>query len=70
MMLSEKEKDRIWEELVKNTNERIWSGEERVWRKERVGRKMEWLSDLWLLVIMLVFWISFLSIMEVVGGGC
>ena len=48
MMLSEKEKDRIWEELVKHTNERIWSGEERVWRKERVGWKKEWLSDLWL----------------------
>jgi len=50
--MDEKEKERVWKEMVDNG---------RVdWRKELV-------SDLWLLVILLVFWISFLSIIEIVG---
>ena len=65
--MDEKEKERIWEELVKSSNERIWSGEERVWRKERVGWRKELVGDLGLLVILLVFWISFVSIIEFFG---
>ena len=80
MIMSREEKDRVWEELVKSSNERMG-----VVRKERVVRRKEWgaerkerlkgvgrsfLSDLKLFVILLVFWISFVSIIELVGAGC
>ena len=65
MMLSEEE--RIWSEMVKRSNERIWSGKEVVWRKEKVGWRKELVSDLKLFMILLVFWISFVSIIELGG---
>ena len=80
MIMSREEKDRVWEELVKSSNEKMG-----VVRKERVVRRKElgverkerlkgvdssFLSDLKLFVILLVFWISFVSIIELVGAGC
>ena len=67
-MLSEEEKERIWKEIVDSNKRRIGMvseelGEE---RKERGGWRKELVSDLKLLVILLVFWISFLSIIEII----
>ena len=80
MIMSENDKEKVWEELVRSSDKKIRSGLKGVRRKERVVRRKEWvegvgvgrsyLSDLWLLVIMLVVWISFLSIVELVGAGC
>ena len=80
MIMSREEKDRVWEELVKSSNERmgvvrkekvVRRKEEGVERKERLkGVNSSFLSDLKLFVILLVFWISFVSIIELVGAGC
>ena len=68
--MDEKEKERIWKEMVERSNERLRGGKERVWRKEKVvgvGVGRSYLSDLWLFVIMLVFWVSFVSFVEYFG---
>ena len=65
--MNEEEKERIWDEMVKSSNERIWGGKEVVWRKEKVGWRKELVSDLKLFMILLVFWISFVSIVEILG---
>ena len=69
--MNEKEKEKIWEEMVERSNKRIWDvewrKEEVVWRKEKVGWKKELVSDLKLFMILLVFWISFVSIIEILG---
>ena len=62
--MNEKEKEKIWEEMVERSNKRIWDVE---WRKEKVGWKKELVSDLKLFMILLVFWISFVSIVEILG---
>ena len=71
MIMSEEEKSRVWEELVKSSDKklgvRVKSKEIGVRRKERVGWRVELVNDLKLLVILLVFWISFLSIVEILG---
>ena len=51
--MDEKEKERRWKEMVDNG---------------RIGWKEELVSDLKLLVILLVFWISFVCIIELVGA--
>ena len=63
-----KEKERIWKEMVDSNKRRIGvvSEELEVVRKERGGWREELISDLWLLVILLVVWISFLSIIEII----
>ena len=67
-MLSEEEKGRIWKEMVDSNKKRIGmvSEELGVERKEKGGRREELVSDLWLLVILLVFWILFGLFMELV----
>ena len=67
--MDEEEKEKIWKEMVDSNKRRIGVvseelGEE---RKERGGWRKELVSDLKLLVILLVFWISFLSIIEITG---
>ena len=66
--MDEKEKGRIWKEMVDSNKKRIGmvSEELGVERKEKGGWRKELVSDLWLLVILLVFWISFLSIIEII----
>ena len=70
MFMDVRERDRIWEEMVERSNKRLRGGEEIVWRRERVegvGVGRSYFSDLWLFVILLVFWISFVSIIEFFG---
>ena len=51
----------ISRELIKRRYERLEKSKKKLdWREELV-------SDLWLLVILLVVWISFLSIIEILG---
>ena len=50
--MDEKERERRWKEMVDNG---------------RVGWRKELVNDLKLLVILLVFWISFVSIVEILG---
>ena len=68
MFMDGKEKERIWKEMVDSNKRRIGvvSEELEVVRKERGGWREELISDLWLLVILLVVWISFLSIIEII----
>ena len=67
-MLSEEEKKRIWKEIVDSNKRRIGmvSEELGVVRKEKGGWREELVSDLWLLVILLVFWFLFGLFMEFV----
>ena len=69
--MSEEEKSRVWEELVKSSDKklgvRVKSKEIGVRRKERVGWRKELVSDLKLFVILLVFWIGFVSCVEFFG---
>lgn len=71
MIMSEEEKSRVWEELVKSSDKklgvRVKSKEIGVRRKERVGWRKELVSDLKLFVILLVFWIGFVSCVEFFG---
>lgn len=74
MIMSKNEKDRVWKELVKSSNEKMG-----VVRKEKVVRRKEkvvgvgigrsFLSDLKLLGIMLVVWIGFFVVVEITGAG-
>ena len=54
MIMSKSEKDRVWEELVKSSNEKmgVVRKERVVRRKERVGRRVELVSDLKLFVML------------------
>ena len=77
MSMSREEKDKVWREMVSRSDERIRSGLKGVERKERGVRSRErgvnssFVSDLWLLVIMLVVWFCFFGIVEFTGaGGC
>lgn len=55
--MDEREREKIWKEMVE--------------RDERRGWRNELVSDLKLLVIMLVVWISFFGVVEITGaGGC
>ena len=68
--MNEEEKSRRWEELISNEGVVVESKEKRVRREEKVvgvGVGRSYLSDLWLLVIMLVVWIGFFSIVEILG---
>ena len=65
MIISEEEKGRRWKEMVDRGG--VESRELEVVRKEKGGWRMELVSDLKLLVILLVVWISFLSIIESTG---
>lgn len=70
------EKNKVWEELVRSSNKKmgVVRKEKVVRRKERVegvGLGRSFISDLKLLVIMLVVWISFFVVVEITGaGGC
>ncbi|MGB7533024.1 MAG: hypothetical protein WA977_08655 [Halobacteriota archaeon] len=66
--MDEKEKERRWKELITNEGV-VVSNEKLVRRKERLGWRKELVSDLWLLVILLVFWIGFVSVVEVLKYG-
>ena len=66
MVMSKEERERRWEELISNEGV-VRSKGRRVRSKEKLGWRKELVSDLWLLVILLVFWISFLSIIEILG---
>ena len=66
MNMSKEERERRWEELISNEGV-VVSKERRVRSKEKLDWRKELVSDLWLLVILLVFWISFLSIIEIAG---
>ena len=76
MIMSSEEKDKVWKELVSNSERRVRSGEGRVRSGERRVRsgerrvrsvREELVSDLKLFMILLVFWISFVSIIEILG---
>ena len=66
--MDEKEKERIWKEIVDNNKKRIGvvSEELGVVRKERGGWREELVSDLKGFVILLVFWVLFGLFMELV----
>ena len=64
MFMDENEREKRWKELISNEGVVVGSKERGV---ERVGWRKELVSDLKLLVILLVFWISFLSIIEITG---
>jgi hypothetical protein len=72
-MVSKEELERRWLEMVERSDKRVRSGLKGVKRKERVERRKErgvdrsYLSDLWLFVIMLVFWVGFVSFIEYFG---
>ena len=68
-MLGEEEKERRWEELISNKGVVVESKEEGVRSKEKVvdvGVNRSYLSDLWLLMILMVFWVLFGLFMEFV----
>ena len=65
--MDENEKERRWKELVSNEGVVIESEELEVVREERGGWREELVSDLKGFVILLVVWISFLSIIEITG---
>jgi len=69
MIMSSEEKDKVWKELVSNSERRVRSSEGRVRSGERRVRSVreELVSDLKLFMILLVFWISFVSIIEILG---
>ena len=67
--MNEIEKERIWNEMVDNNKKKIGVvrkefGEE---SKKKGGWRKELVSDLKLLVILMVVWIGFLSIIEITG---
>ena len=64
--MDENERERRWKELISNEGVVVESKEKGVEREERRGWRKELVSDLKLLVILLVFWISFLSIIEII----
>ena len=66
MNMSKEERERRWEELISNEGV-VESKERRVRSKEKLGWRKELVSDLKLFMILLVFWISFLSIIEIAG---
>ena len=69
--MDEESRERIWKEMVESSKRReegvVLRVVKRDWGKEKGGWRKELMSDLWLLVILLVFWISFVSIIEIVG---
>ena len=66
MVMSKEERERRWEELISNKGV-VRSKEKLDWRKEKLDWRKELVSDLKGFVILLVFWISFLSIIEIAG---
>ena len=67
--MNEIEKERIWNEMVDNNKKKIGVvrkefGEE---SKKKGGWRKELVSALKLLVILMVVWIGFLSIIEITG---
>ena len=64
--ISEEEKEKRWKEMVSRSRVDVKKKRELV---VDVGVGRSYLSDLWLLVILLVVWISFFGIVEI-GGLC
>ena len=67
--MDEERRERIWGEMVERSKRRggkvVLRVVKRDWKKRSFVKSC--FEDLWMLVILLVFWISFVSIIEIVG---